>query len=77
MNILKNLNLHLGLLLLLLGFQSVNGQKVEPQKQPNIIWLMAEDIGLDIECYGMQAVKTPSAVNIYRCLTGLKSISKN
>lgn len=29
------------------------------QKKPNIIWLMAEDISLDLECYGMQAVKTP------------------
>lgn len=60
MNSLKKFNLHIGLLLTLLGFQPVNGQQVEPQKQPNIIWLMAEDIGLDIECYGMQAVKTPN-----------------
>jgi len=29
-------------------------------KQPNIIWLMAEDISLDLECYGMQAVNTPN-----------------
>lgn len=29
------------------------------EKQPNIIWLMAEDMGHDLECYGMQAVKTP------------------
>ncbi|WP_020533098.1 sulfatase family protein [Flexithrix dorotheae] len=29
------------------------------QERPNIIWLMAEDIGPDIECYGMEAVKTP------------------
>ncbi len=27
--------------------------------KPNIIWLMAEDMGLDLECYGMPAVKTP------------------
>jgi len=60
MNMLKKLNLHLGLLLTLLGIQTVYGQQVEQQKQPNIIWLMAEDIGLDIECYGMQAVKTPN-----------------
>ena len=32
---------------------------VSSQDQPNIIWLMAEDIGPDIECYGMEAVKTP------------------
>ncbi len=29
------------------------------QDRPNIIWLMAEDIGPDLECYGMEAVKTP------------------
>lgn len=30
------------------------------QQKPNIIWLMAEDIGPDLECYGMKAVKTPN-----------------
>jgi arylsulfatase A-like enzyme len=35
-------------------------QKQTTDKQrPNIIWLMAEDISLDLECYGMKAVKTP------------------
>jgi arylsulfatase A-like enzyme len=28
--------------------------------QPNIIWLMAEDMGIDLECYGMAGVKTPN-----------------
>ena len=28
-------------------------------KRPNIIWIMAEDMGLDLECYGMPGVKTP------------------
>ena len=27
--------------------------------RPNIIWLMAEDISSDLECYGMANVKTP------------------
>ncbi|MDC6390420.1 sulfatase [Maribacter sp. PR1] len=27
--------------------------------RPNIIWLMAEDISTDLECYGMANVKTP------------------
>ncbi|MDX9883621.1 MAG: sulfatase [Prolixibacteraceae bacterium] len=35
----------------------LSGQAKEP---PNIVWLMSEDIGLDIECYGMPAVKTPN-----------------
>jgi N-sulfoglucosamine sulfohydrolase len=32
---------------------------VAPAEKPNIIWLMAEDMGLDLECYGMPGVKTP------------------
>lgn len=27
--------------------------------RPNILWVMAEDMGQDLECYGMKAVKTP------------------
>ena len=30
------------------------------EKKPNIIWLMAEDMSLDLACYGMPAVKTPN-----------------
>lgn len=30
-----------------------------PEK-PNIIWLMAEDISLDLECYGTKGVQTPN-----------------
>ncbi len=30
-----------------------------PQR-PNIIWLMAEDMGQDLECYGMKSVQTPN-----------------
>lgn len=32
---------------------------IQAQKQPNIIWLMAEDMSTDLECYGMPSVKTP------------------
>ena len=32
----------------------------EQSKQPNIIWLMAEDMGPDLECNGMVGVKTPN-----------------
>ena len=28
--------------------------------RPNIIWIMAEDMGLDLECYGMKGVSTPN-----------------
>ncbi len=40
------------------------------QEKPNIIWLMAEDIGPDIECYGMPAVKTPNLNKLAE--TGIK-----
>lgn len=40
---------------LLTSFFAVNAQQ-----KPNIIWLMAEDISTDLECYGMKAVKTPN-----------------
>ena len=29
------------------------------QDKPNVIWIMAEDMSTDLECYGMKAVKTP------------------
>ncbi|TGV01869.1 sulfatase-like hydrolase/transferase [Flavivirga rizhaonensis] len=32
----------------------------EEKQRPNIIWLMAEDISTDLECYGMPNVKTPN-----------------
>lgn len=28
--------------------------------RPNIVWVMAEDMGLDLECYGMKGVSTPN-----------------
>ncbi|MDE3741797.1 sulfatase [Maribacter polysaccharolyticus] len=37
----------------------VSASSAYAQTKPNIIWLMAEDISLDLECYGTKAVKTP------------------
>ncbi|MDO6760978.1 sulfatase [Tamlana sp. 2_MG-2023] len=48
---------------IVLSVFSCNSQKKQEAKketkQPNIIWIMAEDMSLDLECYGMPAVKTP------------------
>ena len=41
----------------MLFVQQASGKTKE---KPNIIWLMSEDIGCDIGCYGMQAVQTPN-----------------
>ncbi|MGK7397252.1 MAG: sulfatase family protein [Candidatus Cyclobacteriaceae bacterium M3_2C_046] len=35
-------------------------KKAESVVSPNVIWLMAEDISLDLECYGMKGVQTPN-----------------
>ena len=32
---------------------------VARERQPNILWILAEDIGPDLSCYGTPAVKTP------------------
>lgn len=39
---------------------SVSGKAQTVPAQPNIIWLMAEDISLDLECYGTKGVQTPN-----------------
>ncbi len=38
--------------------QEEKNKNPKPQK-PNILWVMAEDISADLECYGMEGVKTP------------------
>ncbi|MFI3259154.1 MAG: sulfatase [Rikenellaceae bacterium] len=50
------------LLLPLLGVGAASCTTTPPAipTQPNIIWLMAEDMGQDLECYGMACVKTPN-----------------
>lgn len=37
-----------------------NAETEKIPSKPNILWIMAEDMGQDLECYGMQAVKTPN-----------------
>ncbi len=37
-----------------------NTQEKGTPIRPNIIWLMAEDMGQDLECYGMTALQTPN-----------------
>ncbi len=48
-------------LILVVGLTSCKSQeKQKLVEKPNIIWLMAEDMSLDLACYGMPAVKTPN-----------------
>ncbi|MFD2257733.1 sulfatase [Luteolibacter algae] len=41
-------------------FAPLHAEKTDTSDKPNIIWLMAEDMGRDLECYGMPGVKTPN-----------------
>ena len=38
---------------------SCNHQDKEPPK-PNILWIIADDLGTDLACYGTPLVKTPN-----------------
>lgn len=46
-------------ILLTLRGVSIGASLIAQDSRPNIIWLMAEDMGQDLECYGMKSVKTP------------------
>ena len=52
------------------------------QQKPNILWIMAEDMGQDLECYGMKAVRTPNLNRmveegvIYSVLYGSHKLAK-
>jgi arylsulfatase A-like enzyme len=39
-------------------------EMVGESKQPNIVWIMAEDISTELACYGHPAVKTPNLDNM-------------
>ena len=50
------------MLLPILGIGAVGcstGENALPL-QPNIVWIMAEDMGQDLECYGLSSVQTPN-----------------
>ncbi|OHX64630.1 sulfatase family protein [Flammeovirga pacifica] len=37
----------------------ITGHSVMAQDKPNVVWIMLEDVSLDMECYGMKGVQTP------------------
>lgn len=47
-------------IIIILFFAIASSFKSRGQQKPNIIWLMAEDIGPDLSSYGMKAVRTPN-----------------
>src|SRR5689334_10462614 len=38
----------------------------QPQRRPNILWIVAENIDLDLGCYGAKHVKTPNLDRLAR-----------
>lgn len=44
----------------LMSCEQNSATEKEAKTPPNILWIMAEDIGTDLEIYGMPAVKTPN-----------------
>jgi arylsulfatase A-like enzyme len=42
-----------------LGFTSLNSGTAKPTDQPNILWIIAEDMSPDLGCYGNNLVETP------------------
>tara|TARA_B100000809_G_scaffold237914_1_gene258217 strand:+ start:7817 stop:9343 length:1527 start_codon:yes stop_codon:yes gene_type:complete len=54
----KNLFLS-SLLLTAIFILSACSQQKEKKTKPNILFILSEDMSIDLECYGMQAVKTP------------------
>lgn len=53
------MNKHIPFLFTFAGIAASAQSVAQENTKPNIIWLMAEDMGQDLECYGMPAVKTP------------------
>src|SRR6266852_8749803 len=41
-------------------------QKGKPARRPNILWIVAENIDLDLGCYGAKHVKTPNLDRLAR-----------
>mgnify|MGYP003854199709 CR=1 FL=1 len=49
-----------GVLLLSGTVSSQPPELAKPQRRPNILWIVAENIGPDLGCYGMHQVQTPN-----------------
>ncbi|HWI58446.1 MAG TPA: sulfatase [Bacillota bacterium] len=52
--------LSLSLALSLLGLSAGSSVAAEASKRPNILWLIAEDLGPELACYGAKEVWTPN-----------------
>jgi N-sulfoglucosamine sulfohydrolase len=52
------------ILILIVAFLNIFGGKAQPKKmfgkRPNVLWIMIEDWGYQLSCYGAKAVKTPN-----------------
>lgn len=62
------LNLILALTFLLTVNWNTAGQEVgvSPQRRPNIVWIIVEDMSADFSCYGVQLIQTPHVDRLAR-----------
>lgn len=44
----------------LLAILFLSGEKLYAQDQPNILWIIADDLGKELGCYGNQDIHTPN-----------------
>lgn len=56
---MKPTALFLLLIFIFIGCKESSDGSTEDSKKPNILFILSEDMSTDLECYGMQAVKTP------------------
>jgi len=59
--------------LMCIGLVACKGKKAEsdmlpkspiPEKRPNILWIVGENLALDLGCYGEKSVRTPNLDNL-------------
>ena len=58
---MRKSNFKITFLLIILSSQIVLGQKMQSVNQPNIVYILADDLGIgDLGCYGQKIIKTPN-----------------
>lgn len=65
-------------LVLGLGMAAINPAIAATGERPNILWIIADDLGTDLACYGNKSVKTPNTDRLASegiTFTGLHSVT--